>query len=63
MKAIAFKVAMILLFLIVLIQSCQDPNCASCIKDPTICKSCKPGFRLSQNKCQPCDDPNCSQCN
>lgn len=43
--------------------ACTDPNCISCVSDPTVCKTCKPGFRASMGKCDPCDEPNCASCN
>lgn len=63
MHSLSLKIAITLATLIVLAVSCADPNCISCINDPTYCKNCKPGFRAAIGKCEPCDDPNCSNCN
>lgn len=57
------RIIFLIAVIIIVVESCKDPNCANCLRDPNDCKSCRPGYRLTQGHCQPCDDPNCSQCN
>lgn len=56
---ITMKILSIAIVLLLLLPStvlaCTDPNCISCVSDPTVCKTCKPGFRASMGKCDPCD--------
>jgi hypothetical protein len=51
------------IMLVSLALTCTDPNCISCVTDPTVCKTCRPGYRATMGKCDPCDDPHCSNCN
>lgn len=43
--------------------ACTDPNCISCVTDPTYCKTCRPGYRATLGKCDPCDEAHCANCN
>lgn len=31
--------------------SCADKLCASCPRDPAVCRRCLPGYRLVQGEC------------
>jgi hypothetical protein len=61
-KAIMITLVLVMMLSMVA-EGCKDPNCINCLKDPTVCTSCRKGFRLTDKHCDPCDDPNCTQCN